>query len=53
MAILALGKLGSRQMTLRSDLDLIMVYDVPLDRPPPTVPSRWRRTNISSGSPSA
>jgi glutamate-ammonia-ligase adenylyltransferase len=29
MAILALGKLGSRQMTLRSDLDLIMVYDVP------------------------
>ena len=29
MAILALGKLGSREMTLRSDLDLIMVYDVP------------------------
>ncbi|QQP90853.1 bifunctional [glutamine synthetase] adenylyltransferase/[glutamine synthetase]-adenylyl-L-tyrosine phosphorylase [Skermanella sp. TT6] len=31
VAILALGKLGSRQMTLRSDLDLIMVYDVPPD----------------------
>ena len=31
MAIVALGKLGSRQMTLRSDLDLIMVYDVPPD----------------------
>lgn len=29
MAILALGKLGSRQMTIRSDLDLIIVYNVP------------------------
>jgi [glutamine synthetase] adenylyltransferase / [glutamine synthetase]-adenylyl-L-tyrosine phosphorylase len=28
-AILALGKLGSRLMTPRSDLDLIIVYDVP------------------------
>ncbi|HSK42230.1 MAG TPA: bifunctional [glutamine synthetase] adenylyltransferase/[glutamine synthetase]-adenylyl-L-tyrosine phosphorylase, partial [Arenibaculum sp.] len=31
MAILALGKLGSRQMTIRSDLDLIIIYDVPDD----------------------
>ncbi|WP_328702865.1 bifunctional [glutamine synthetase] adenylyltransferase/[glutamine synthetase]-adenylyl-L-tyrosine phosphorylase [Arenibaculum pallidiluteum] len=31
MAILALGKLGSRQMTIRSDLDLIIVYEPPAD----------------------
>jgi glutamate-ammonia-ligase adenylyltransferase len=29
MAILALGKLGSRAMSIRSDLDLITVYEVP------------------------
>lgn len=29
MAVLAMGRLGSREMTLRSDLDLIMVYDCP------------------------
>ncbi|MEM7443225.1 MAG: bifunctional [glutamine synthetase] adenylyltransferase/[glutamine synthetase]-adenylyl-L-tyrosine phosphorylase [Pseudomonadota bacterium] len=27
LAIIALGKLGSRQMSIRSDLDLIMVFD--------------------------
>jgi glutamate-ammonia-ligase adenylyltransferase len=32
MAILALGKLGSREMTIGSDLDLIFVYDAPVDR---------------------
>lgn len=28
LAILALGKLGGREMSIRSDLDVIMVYDV-------------------------
>jgi glutamate-ammonia-ligase adenylyltransferase len=46
MAILALGKLGSRQMTLRSDLDLIIVYDVPegvaaSDGPRPLTPGEY------------
>ncbi|MEM7614102.1 MAG: DUF294 nucleotidyltransferase-like domain-containing protein [Pseudomonadota bacterium] len=31
VAILAMGKLGSGEMTARSDLDLIIVYDAPLD----------------------
>ena len=30
-AILAMGRLGSREMTLASDLDLILIYDVPPD----------------------
>ncbi|MEE8270180.1 MAG: bifunctional [glutamine synthetase] adenylyltransferase/[glutamine synthetase]-adenylyl-L-tyrosine phosphorylase [Alphaproteobacteria bacterium] len=29
LAVIAMGKLGSREMTTRSDLDLIMVYDAP------------------------
>jgi glutamate-ammonia-ligase adenylyltransferase len=32
-AILALGKLGGREMTASSDLDLIVVYDFDSDRP--------------------
>ncbi|NQU59332.1 MAG: bifunctional [glutamine synthetase] adenylyltransferase/[glutamine synthetase]-adenylyl-L-tyrosine phosphorylase [Rhodospirillales bacterium] len=31
MAILAMGKLGSREMTPESDLDLVFVYDTPPD----------------------
>jgi glutamate-ammonia-ligase adenylyltransferase len=31
VAILAMGRLGSREMTLASDLDLILVYDAPAD----------------------
>ncbi len=31
MAVVALGKLGGREMTITSDLDLIMVYDLPED----------------------
>ncbi len=31
LAILAMGKLGGREMSLRSDLDLIIVYDVAAD----------------------
>jgi len=32
-AILAMGKLGSREMTASSDLDLILIYDFDHDRP--------------------
>ncbi|MGH7012675.1 MAG: bifunctional [glutamine synthetase] adenylyltransferase/[glutamine synthetase]-adenylyl-L-tyrosine phosphorylase [Stellaceae bacterium] len=31
VAVLGLGKLGSREMTFASDLDLIVVYDAPAD----------------------
>ena len=31
MAVLAMGKLGSREMTAASDLDLILIYDFPAD----------------------
>jgi glutamate-ammonia-ligase adenylyltransferase len=31
IATVALGKLGSREMTVTSDLDLIFIYDVPAD----------------------
>jgi glutamate-ammonia-ligase adenylyltransferase len=30
-AIVAMGRLGSREMTLSSDLDLILIYDAPAD----------------------
>ncbi len=42
LAVLALGRLGAREMTPTSDLDLILIYDAPLDaqsdgaRPLPT-----------------
>jgi [glutamine synthetase] adenylyltransferase / [glutamine synthetase]-adenylyl-L-tyrosine phosphorylase len=32
MAVLALGKLGGREMNTGSDLDLIFIYDAPVDR---------------------
>lgn len=43
MAIIAMGKMGSREMTATSDLDLIIVYDVPpgveqSDGPKPLLP---------------
>ncbi|MBT6096229.1 MAG: bifunctional [glutamine synthetase] adenylyltransferase/[glutamine synthetase]-adenylyl-L-tyrosine phosphorylase [Rhodospirillaceae bacterium] len=31
MAVVALGKLGSREMTASSDLDMVFIYDVPED----------------------
>ena len=31
LAVVALGKLGSREMTASSDLDLILIYDFPAD----------------------
>ncbi len=33
LAILAMGKLGGRQLTIGSDLDLIVVYETPPDQP--------------------
>jgi glutamate-ammonia-ligase adenylyltransferase len=33
MVFLALGKLGSREMTITSDLDLVFIYDVPTNVP--------------------
>jgi glutamate-ammonia-ligase adenylyltransferase len=30
-AVIALGRLGSREMSLASDLDLILIYDAPVD----------------------
>ena len=33
MAILALGKLGAKELTVGSDLDLIFIYDAPFDAP--------------------
>ena len=46
MAIIAMGKLGSGQMTIASDLDLITVYQVPpevsqSDGPKPLAPSEY------------
>jgi len=46
MLCLALGKLGSREMTPTSDLDLIFVYDIPpgveaSDGPRPLAPSQY------------
>jgi [glutamine synthetase] adenylyltransferase / [glutamine synthetase]-adenylyl-L-tyrosine phosphorylase len=46
MAVLAMGALGGRQMTFRSDLDLIIVYDIPenaaaSDGPKPLSPPNY------------
>ena len=46
IAVLALGKLGSREMTASSDLDLIVVYDVAddaerSDGPRPLLPAQY------------
>ncbi|MBM3565694.1 MAG: bifunctional [glutamine synthetase] adenylyltransferase/[glutamine synthetase]-adenylyl-L-tyrosine phosphorylase, partial [Alphaproteobacteria bacterium] len=46
LAVIAMGKLGGREMTPSSDLDLIFVYDVPLgletsDGPKPLPPSQY------------
>ena len=40
-AILALGKLGGREMTASSDLDLIVVYDFDSERPESDGPRRF------------
>jgi glutamate-ammonia-ligase adenylyltransferase len=46
LAVLALGKLGSREMSATSDLDLIFVYDIPpgldaSDGPRPLAPTQY------------
>jgi glutamate-ammonia-ligase adenylyltransferase len=46
MAVVALGKLGSREMTVSSDLDLVFLYDLPeetiqSDGPKPLEPQRY------------
>jgi glutamate-ammonia-ligase adenylyltransferase len=46
VAVIAMGKLGGREMTAASDLDLIVVYDVDAnteasDGPRPLSPSQW------------
>ncbi len=46
LAIIAMGKMGSREMTATSDLDLILIYDVPegmdsSDGPKPLSPSTY------------
>ena len=49
-AILALGKLGGREMTATSDLDLIVVYDFdPRAVRSPTARGRSTAPNISRG----
>ena len=49
-AVLAMGKLGGREMTAASDLDLILVYDFDDDASGirRRAPALWRR-NISRG----
>ena len=41
VAVLAMGKLGSREMTAASDLDLIVIYDFPEARRSRTAGGRW------------
>jgi glutamate-ammonia-ligase adenylyltransferase len=46
MAVVALGKLGSREMTVTSDLDLVLLYDAPASvdsstGPRPLAPSHY------------
>ena len=50
-AIVAMGRLGSREMTLASDLDLILIYDAPGgQRRARTGRARWRSRPITRGS---
>jgi glutamate-ammonia-ligase adenylyltransferase len=37
-AVVAMGRLGSREMSLASDLDLVLIYDAPEDSPGSTGP---------------
>ena len=49
MVVLGLGKLGSREMTVTSDLDLILVYDAPRRWRRPTARARCRSRPITRG----
>ncbi len=46
-AILALGRLGAREMTASSDLDLIVIYDFDQESPSPTANDRYTARSIS------
>ena len=48
-ALLALGKLGGREMTAGSDLDLIMVYDFDAEHPQSNGARPLYGANISRG----
>ena len=45
--MIAMGKLGGREMTASSDLDLVFVYDVPEGVEARTDPNRFRQRSIS------
>ena len=50
LAIVAMGRLGSREMTLASDLDLILIYDAPETAASnPTARGRSRSRPITRG----
>ena len=51
-AILAMGKLGSREMTASSDLDLILLYDFDHENPDSDGGGRCTALNILPASPS-
>lgn len=51
-AVLAMGKLGGREMTAGSDLDLIVLYDFDPGRSTSDGPARSPARNISPASPS-
>ena len=45
----AFGKMASREMTVTSDLDFIMLYEAEGDARSRTVSGRWRQATISRG----
>ena len=47
--MLALGKLGGREMTATSDLDLIVIYDFDAEHPDSTGRDRSTAASISRG----
>ena len=49
VAVVALGKLGSREMTAASDLDLILIYDFPADAGDSTAANRSVRRSTMRG----
>ena len=49
LAVIGLGKLGSREMTLASDLDLILIYDAPATAGHRTGRARCRSPPITRG----
>lgn len=52
-ALVAMGRLGGREMTASSDLDLILIYDADEGARESDGRRRWRRLPTTCGSPSA